>query len=98
MTDATTMINNFIKKINDNGGNPSEWYTGIAKDPDARLAQHKATNTKWIYDNAGTDDVSRTLEDHMTKVVKTKGDDGGGGQDSTWVYCYKITSATDETA
>lgn len=52
-------INGNSSKI---GYNPSEWHTGIAKDPDARLAKHKATNTKWMYDNACIDDA----ESHLT--------------------------------
>jgi len=98
MTDAQTMVNYFVNYINENGGNPSEWYTGIASEPKVRLGQHKALDSKWAFDDAGSDNVARTIEDHMTKVVKTQGGGGGGDQDSTWVYCYKTTSTTDETA
>jgi len=98
MNDAKTIVKLIIDYINENGATPSEWYTGIATNPDERLGQHKALDTKWIYDNAGSNGVTRTIEDHMTKVVKTKGRGGGGNEDSTWVYCYKITSDTDEDA
>jgi len=62
------------------------------------LEQHKALDSKWIYDDAGSDDVARKIEDYMTKVVKTKGGGRGGDKNSTWVYCYKITTTTDENA
>lgn len=98
MPDANTII----KAINDHiakyGGVPSEWYTGIATTPKERLGQHKALDSKWIYDDAGSEDVARKIEEHMINVVKTKGGGRGGDKDSTYVYCYKITTTTDEKA
>jgi len=96
MADEKTIVKEMIDKIDKNGGTPSEWYTGIATNPKERLEQHKALDSKWIYDNAGSNDVARKIEDHMTKVVKTKGGGGGGDKNSTSVYCYKITATTDQ--
>ena len=98
MADEKTIVKEIIDKIDKNGGTPSEWYTGIATNPKERLEQHKALGSKWIYDNAGSDEVARKIEDHMTKVVKTKGGGRGGDENSTWVYCYKITATTDQNA
>ena len=89
------IINGFIGKIKENGGKPSEWYTGIAKDPNARLKQHKVNGTAY-YGDAGSEDVAREIEDYMIKVVKTQGHGGGGDGNSKFAYCYKITPTTDQ--
>jgi len=98
MTNEKTIETAFIEKIKKNGGIASEWYTGIASDAKERLGQHKALDSRWIYDEADSVDVARNVEEHMTKVVKTKGRGGGGDENSTWVYCYKITNTTNEDA
>ena len=98
MTDKNIIIKNFVDYINKNDGNASEWYTGIASDPKDRLNQHNATSSRWIYDDAGSAEIARSIEKHMTDTIKTKGGGGGGDDNSTWVYCYKITSSTKEDA
>ena len=45
-----------------------------------------------------TESTARSIEKHMIENVLTKGGSGGGDKNSTSVYCYKITSSTDESA
>lgn len=76
----------------------SDFYIGITNDIDRRLFnEHNVpTENHWyIYRNAINDEHSRAVEKHYLDKGMQGG--GGGGDDSaTYVYCYKISSITNE--
>lgn len=76
----------------------SEWYAGIASDPESRLFDdHNVSreNAWWIYRQASSDDEAREAEAELIELG-CKGGGGGGGEDTVFVYAYKITSTTKE--
>ena len=96
MTDKNSLIEGLVNYINENGGDPSKWYTGIATKAKVRLGQHNAMDSLWKYDTADSSDIAREVETHMIDVVGTQGGSGGGDDSSVKVYCYKITQNTIE--
>ena len=80
------------------GGDIDDWYVGIAEKPRERLFDDHSVdedNGTWIYRTASSDSVARDIEKHFVDKG-AKGGTGGGSKDSTAVYAYKITSATQE--
>ena len=76
----------------------SSWYVGIAKDVQDRLFNDhnvSQTNAYWIYRECENDIVARDIEKCFLRLG-CKGGDGGGNQESRFVYAYKITSTTIE--
>lgn len=80
------------------GGDYSDWYCGITKDIKQRLFQaHSVEKGKnaYIYRTTESDEDARQIEVHFLDKG-CKGDTGGGDEDSTIVYAYKIASNTVE--
>ena len=76
----------------------SDYYIGITNDVERRLfTEHnvKKTNAWWIYCPATSKAAAQAVEEHYL-AKGMKGDTGGGTKDSTYVYCYEITSTTKE--
>ena len=76
----------------------SDFYIGITNDIDRRLfdEHNVATGGHWyIYRNAIDDEHARAVEKHYLEKGM-KGGDGGGDNNSTYVYCYRISSTTNE--
>ncbi len=89
----------FSKYIQENGNNPSQWYVGIASDPEDRLFNdHNVPKIQhpFIYDNAQTEENARAVEKYLVDSLGTKGNPGGGDKSTTWVYAYLITQQTVE--
>ena len=84
--------------IDTNGGNYPAWYVGIARNPIERLFKdHNVDKARgiWIYRDAGSRAVAERIE--MTFIrLGIKGNPGGGSEDTTWVYAYKIEPYTRE--
>ena len=86
-------ISNHIRKY---GGEFSDYYCGITNDAKRRLfAEHNVEKDRgvWIYRTANSDSVAREVEKYFL-VAGCKGGSGGGSDDCTIVYCYKITKKT----
>lgn len=79
------------------GGRASDWYVGIASDPEARLFNDHGVarvGGNWIWRRAISSDAAREVE----KAYLDTGHDGGpGGGDSSTdcVYAYRKASGTD---
>jgi len=90
---AKQAIEAYIKQ---NGGVFSQWYCGIATDPEARLHQDHNVDRRGlkIHRDAGSESAAREVE----KYFLAKGCKGGpgGGDTPRHVYAYKITSTTRE--
>ncbi len=92
-----TIIQIFIKM---NGNKPSDWYVGIASDSKKRLfEEHKVKEEdtmSYIYEDCGTDEIAREIEDYLVNTFGTDGAPGGGDESTKFVYAYKKTSSTVE--
>ena len=88
---------NFIASM---GGRYSEWYVGIATDPQVRLFdQHRVSKMagQWIYIPCESSEVARLVEAHFIGLG-TMGGSGGGDYATKFVYAYRITPYTIQTA
>lgn len=76
----------------------SDFYIGITNDVERRLfGEHNVSKDKswWIYSEAADKATAQAVEEYyLDKGMK--GDTGGGNEDTTFVYCYEITSTTVE--
>ncbi len=76
----------------------SDFYVGITNDIERRLfTEHNVhkDNAWWIWREATNKATAQAVEEYyLDKGMK--GDTGGGTDDSTYVYCYEITSYTKE--
>ena len=80
------------------GGDMDDWYVGIAAKPTERLFDDHSVdkdNGAWIWRRASSDSVARDIEKHFLDKG-AQGGTGGGDEDSTAVYAYKITWGTRE--
>lgn len=90
---AVLDIENHVRQC---GGQPREWYVGIASDVRHRLFVDHNVNEKndaWIHRDCATDTAARSVENYF----HNRGYDGGpGGGDRTTrhVYAYRKTSST----
>jgi len=80
------------------GGAYREWYVGITSDPDQRLFTDHRVNRKgdaWIYKEADSTSVARSVESYFVNICGTDGGTGGGGSDAKFVYAYKKATHTE---
>ena len=78
--------------------NYSGFYIGITNDVERRLfGEHNVSKQKdcWIYRKADSKPIAQDVEEYFLDKGM-QGDTGGGNDDSTYVYCYRITSYTVE--
>lgn len=95
---AQQIVNAMDAHIRANGGGYSNWYVGIASDPDDRLINgHNAggINNAARYWNCGSDAVAREVEAAFINVG-CAGGPGGGDEDTKFAYTYFITTTTRE--
>jgi hypothetical protein len=88
-----------MKYIDDSGIAYSHWYIGIASDPKSRLFLEHSVSEKvghWVYTNAGSENIARTVEKQIIENHKTQGDTGGGDNTTTFVYAYVVTNLTNQ--
>lgn len=96
--DKETIIKELKDHIASRGGAYSEWYTGIAEDPNKRLDEHgvnRKGEDKWAYREAASSDIAREIEKHFTDTLGTDGNPGGGSDATKSVYVYKKNAHTD---
>jgi len=79
--------------INENGGEPSNWYTGITSDPKRRLDEH-GVKDGWIHCEAASAEAARLIEVYLVEKVGLDGGSGGGDASSLFVYVFKMKSYT----
>lgn len=75
-----------------------DYYIGITNDIPRRLfSEHNVSenNAWWIWCEAINKATAQAVEEHFL-ALGMRGDTGGGTDDSTFVYCYEITSKTKE--
>ena len=80
------------------GGDIDDWYVGIAAKPRERLFDDHSVDEDsgaWIHRRASSDSVAREIEKHFLDKG-AQGGAGGGDEDTTAVYAYKITRGTRE--
>ena len=95
--DANTIASEIKDYIDKRGANYSDWYVGIARDPEGRLFRDHNVDQKngqWIYWPAGTRSAAEAIEKYFTHQLGTSGNPGGGDDKTTWVYAYKIEQYT----
>lgn len=93
------VINEIEQYILKNGGDYPDWYIGITSDPNDRLFNgHRVEKDRipWIYRLCSSSDVARIIEDYFLGERGTMGGPGGGDDDATYVYAYKISDGTVE--
>ena len=91
------IINEFEEHHKKEGSPWSDWYVGITADINDRLfGFHKVPRENhWrIHKEAYSDAVAREIESYFLEERGAKGGPGGGGEDSRFVYDYKITKDT----
>jgi hypothetical protein len=97
MADEEAIKTSIKDHIGKRGGAYSDWYVGIAQNPRDRLFQDHNVDEKkgcWIYDNAGTKAIAERIEKYFVEELGTKGNPGGGTDETTSVYAYKIEGYT----
>lgn len=98
-TDSPTqqIINEIHAYIQKCGGLPKEWYVGIANSRDRLFVDHNVAEIGgvWIYRIAPSEAVARAVEQAFLNWG-CEGGSGGGDNDTTIVYAYRINSATQE--
>ena len=96
---AETIVTETIKYISGwSGKYYSDYYTGLTNEPSDRLfSQHNVDEKAgcWIYSKAIDIENARAAEIALLKKGM-KGGHGGGDDTSVYVYCYQITSDTEE--
>lgn len=95
---AQQIINDINTYMKQQGGKNSDWYVGIATDARQRLfVDHSVSETSdsWIYRQATSSEVARSVEKAYLDAGCTGGPGGGdGGTD--FVYAYRKTKTTRE--
>jgi hypothetical protein len=92
------VIAEILEYIKRGGGAASDWYVGIAAGARDRLFNdHKVSEQQgsWIYRGCDSTDAARAVEEHFLNLG-CRGGPGGGDDDTTFVYAYRITSYTVE--
>lgn len=85
--------------VEEHGGLWSQWYVGIAADARDRLfSDHKVRERgdAWIYWPAATSRLAREIEAHLIAEHDVQGGTGGGGENTRYVYAYRIAAHTAE--
>ncbi|MCH7560221.1 MAG: hypothetical protein IIC67_02440 [Thaumarchaeota archaeon] len=98
VNDKGTIKKKIKKHIEENGGGFSKWYSGITNDIEERLFKKHKVKNAYIYRNTDSKETAESIEDYLVNELGTKGGSGGGKEDSTYVYSYKIKDYTVEDA
>ncbi len=89
-------INNHLQK--DSVTHYSAYYIGITNDIERRLFNEHNVSKEghwFIYRKAISKAAAQAVEEHFLNKGM-QGDTGGGSDDTTWVYCYRISNQTKE--
>ncbi len=81
------------------GKDYSSWYVGIAQNASDRLFKDHNVNKEkgsWIYRKAESRAIAERIEKYFIDKHGTQGHPGGGSDETTFVYAYKIEDYTKE--
>jgi hypothetical protein len=97
--DFETIVNEMQEHLTKSGKRHySDFYVGITNDVERRMfKEHNVPkeNAWWIYRTAENSDIAREVEDHFLRKGM-RGNDGGGNDTSSIVYCYAVSPTTAE--
>ncbi len=97
-TTANSTAQEIAAYVGQHGGNYSQWYVGIAANPQDRLFSGHNVSERggaWIYRTCTNSDQARAIEDYFISMGM-KGGPGGGDATTKAIYAYRITSSTRE--
>ena len=99
---SQAIIDAIIAYREKNGEGQYGWYAGITNNPRRRLFSMSEHNVDekddvWIYRQASSEQQARDTEAALHEGGWFRGA-GGGGDNPTFVYAYRITATTDENA
>ena len=92
------IIQEIINHIYGCGGRYSEWYCGIATNPQDRLFNDHSVDEKfghWIFRKCLNSEIARAIEAHLLSLG-FDGGSGGGDNTTVFVYVYYKTKDTIE--
>lgn len=93
--DGVNFLLNYVAKI---GGQYAEWYSGVTNDPEQRLFQDHNVDRMldpWAHFPCLNAAIARSVEQYLLNIGMTGGS-GGGDNQSSQVYVYKITNHSKE--
>jgi hypothetical protein len=93
---ALTIVKEIENHIKKNGGIYLEWYVGITDNINERLFEYHNVEDCYIHRKAPTVNWARAIEKHFIEKHLTDGGSGGGNDNSSYVYAYKIGENTKE--
>lgn len=93
--ESQQLILDFHRYITQHGGDFSDWYTGIAANPEKRLFDDHNVykGDLWIYAPALDNNEARSIEAYLL-TLGCIGGVGGGDNSTKYVYMYKINLHT----
>lgn len=89
-------LSNFIEE-NGYGNSGSRLYVGITGDIERRLFQQHCVDrdsNDWAYAKCSTSNIAREIEEFLILKYNTKGDRGGGDENSDHIYVYRMNGST----
>jgi len=89
------IIDDILNHIHKNSTDSDYWYVGITKDIEERLFTFHNVTSCYIYRQAPSSKIAREIETYFLELG-ADGGSGGGDDDSSFVYAYKITNNTKE--
>lgn len=80
------------------GGDYSNWYVGIATDPQKRLYEDHNVDRNGLctWEEAEDSNIAREIEKYLIEILGTDGGISGGDNTTKFVYTYKKTTTTRE--
>ncbi len=97
-TQASDIIRDFERFINQDGSPYNNWYVGISENPERRLfTEHGVDRERggWKHlDDPVEARIAREVEEHFVRQRGTDGGTGGGDADYLYVYAYLKESNT----
>jgi len=91
------IANEIVGHAEKEGSSKSNWYLGIASNPEDRLfSDHNVSkdNGWWIYRDAETHNSARKIESYLLDTCRFDGGPGGGDYTTKFVYAYRKTHTT----
>ena len=83
------IISDIFKFILANGALADHIYVGVTKDQDGTKERHHLTNEiPQIWREAESYAEAHYIESYFIRKIGTRGHEGGGDEESRWVYAY----------
>lgn len=78
------------------GGAYKDWYVGIARNGQDRLAAHNVQNEPWATYRTTHEQIARDVEAFFIDQRGTQGGKSGGDSRTRTVYAFRISATTTE--